>query len=305
MDAEAQIAFVDIRMDGVGFSLAQPGSNFVMSGLTGPVSLCYLVRRGGLWLEVQWPRRLTTELPEGTIVGISGLIPHWLKSDPTKSAEGASPPRGDSLRPGLADHGGVQILIGHAPIEALAESTLVAGVSIIPPSAGLIWRRIWRAMEAAEEELTADPPAPGRDAAVRRHAEQMLLNIVRWLIARTADGTLDDLGALGDQRIMRALAIAARDPSDAWSVARMAQIAGMSRTAFATRFHALTGSTPLQSVIRTRLSRAAEELARMPASLDIVAANAGYGSAAAFIRAFKRLYGETPARWGAKHRHKI
>jgi AraC-like DNA-binding protein len=305
MDAEAQIAFVDIRMDGVGFSVAQPGSNFVMSGLTGPVSLCYLVRRGAPWLEVQWPRRLATELVEGSIVGISGLIPHWLKSDPSKSTEGASPPRAEALRPGLPDQGGVQILIGHAPLEALAESTLVAGVSIIPPSAGLIWRRIWRAMEAAEEELTAVPPAPGRDAAVRRHAEQMLLNIVRWLIARTADGTLDDLGALGDPRIMRALAIVARSPSDAWSVGRMAQIAGMSRTAFALRFHELTGSTPLQSVARTRLSRAAEELARTPASLEAIAANAGYGSAAAFIRAFKRLYGVTPARWGATHRHKI
>jgi AraC-like DNA-binding protein len=304
MDAEAQIAFVDIRMDGVGFSLAQPGSNFVMSGLSGPVSLCYLVRRGSLWLEVQWPRRLTTALPEGTIVGISGLIPHWLKSDPAKSADGASPPLGMSLRSGLPDQGGVQILIGHAPIEALAESTLIAGVSVIPPAAGLIWRRIWRAMEAAEDELTADPPAPGRDAAVRRHAEQMLLNIVRWLIARTPEGALDDLGALGDQRIMRALAVAARNPAEAWSVARMAQIAGMSRTTFATRFHALTGSTPLQSVIKTRLSRAAEELVRTPASVEMIAANAGYGSAAAFIRAFKRLYGATPARWAAGYRQK-
>ena len=304
MDAEAQISFVDIRMDGVGFSLAQPGSTFVMSGLTGPVSLCYLVRRGDLWLEVQWPRRLTTALLEGTIVGISGLIPHWLKSDPSKPAEGASPPRAESLHPGLRDAGGVQLLIGHAPIEALAESTLVAGVSVIPPGSGAVWRRIWRAMEAAEDELTADPPAPGRDAAVRRHAEQMLLNIVRWLIARTADGSLDELGALGDPRIMRALAIAARNPADSWSVARMAQIAGMSRTAFATRFHALTGSTPLQSVIKTRLARAAEDLVRTPASIDVIAANAGYGSAAAFIRAFKRLYGETPARWGARHRQK-
>jgi hypothetical protein len=51
MDAEAQIAFVDIRMDGVGFSMAQPGSSFVMSGLTGPVSLCY----GALSLdETSW-----------------------------------------------------------------------------------------------------------------------------------------------------------------------------------------------------------------------------------------------------------
>jgi hypothetical protein len=75
MDAEVQMAVVDIRMDGVGFSLAQPASSFVFSGLTGPVSLCSLVRRGGLWLEVQWPRRLTTELVEGTIVGIFALIP--------------------------------------------------------------------------------------------------------------------------------------------------------------------------------------------------------------------------------------
>jgi AraC-like DNA-binding protein len=300
MEADAQLAFVDIRMDGVGFSRARTSAPFVLRGLTGAVSLCYLLRRGSAWLEVQAPRPTVTFVPEGSVVGLSGLIPHWLKSSPEDPTAHATPIPLQSLAGAPLAAADGELLVGHAPIETLAQSTLISGVAVIPPG-GVLWRRIWRAMEAAEEELTDVPPRPGAQAAVRRCAELMLLNIVRWILDQAAAGEMDGLGALGDPRLMRVLAAAAHDPLRAWTLGRMAAIAGMSRTAFAARFHALTGSSPLQTLVQMRLRLAAAELAHTALSVDEIATRAGYGSSAAFIRAFRRSYALPPARWRAAH----
>jgi transcriptional regulator GlxA family with amidase domain len=96
---------------------------------------------------------------------------------------------------------------------------------------------------------------------------------------------------------MRALAAAASQVERSWTVADMAQVAGMSRSTFARRFQAVTGSTPLQSLTTIRLGRAAALLAHSLLSMDEIAAQAGYASAAAFSRAFTRIYGRSPARW--------
>jgi AraC-like DNA-binding protein len=52
-----------------------------------------------------------------------------------------------------------------------------------------------------------------------------------------------------------------------------------------------------------RLTAVARQLATAPPlSIDAAAEAAGYGSSAAFVRAFQREFGETPARW---RRHRI
>jgi AraC family transcriptional activator of mtrCDE len=96
---------------------------------------------------------------------------------------------------------------------------------------------------------------------------------------------------------MRAVAAVARAPLEPWTVAAMAGVAGMSRTAFARQFRHLMSDTPLNMVARLRLRGAVEILGHGAAKLDEAAAAAGYGSAAAFIRAFRRIHGTTPARW--------
>jgi AraC family transcriptional activator of mtrCDE len=104
---------------------------------------------------------------------------------------------------------------------------------------------------------------------------------------------------MGDPRVMRAVAAVARAPLEPWTVETMADVAGMSRTAFARRFRALLNDTPLNMVARLRLRIASEMLNHGGAKLDEAAEAAGYGSAAAFIRAFRRFHGTTPAKWRA------
>jgi transcriptional regulator GlxA family with amidase domain len=129
------------------------------------------------------------------------------------------------------------------------------------------------------------------------------MNIARWAASQSTQSEASALNALTDLRVMRALAAAARSPLDDWTVSRMAAIAGMSRTAFAEQFHSVTGDTPIHMLSRLRLRSATEALTAGTASLEEVAALAGYGSAAAFVRAFRRAYDTTPARWRVTHSH--
>jgi AraC-like DNA-binding protein len=299
-DPETQVLLSDIRMDGVGFSLAAPRAPFCVAGLHGPVSLCYQVRGGPIWLEVETSRRACARLEPGAVVGLSGLVPHWFKSTAALPTANAPPLAYAPLTCGVEPPSSAHLLIGHAPMESLAFTNTLSGAVIIPPDGGAVARRIGRAIEGIEDELREIDPVGGAASVVRRLSETILMNIARWAFGRTPELAFP-LGAIGDPRIMRVIAAATRDPREHWTVARMAQVAGMSRTAFARRFLAITGDTPLNMVTRIRMRLAAETLTQGRGSLEAAVAAAGYGSSAAFIRAFRRAYHTTPARWRAAH----
>jgi AraC-like DNA-binding protein len=296
-DLEAQVLLADIRMDGVGFSSASLPASFCVGGVSGPVSLCYVVRGGPIWLEVESVPRRVVRLEPGTVVGLSGVVPHWFKSSPDISVQGARVLTYRALGPDTVDEE-TQLLIGHAPLETLAFTNTVTGAVIVPSDSGRPARRINRAIEGIEDELRDPDPAGGSALVVRRLSETILINIVRHLMATVAEQGLT-LGALGDPRVMRAVAAVARAPLQTWTVEAMADVAGMSRTAFARQFRDLLRDTPLNMVARLRLRIAVETLNHGHAKLDEAAEAAGYGSAAAFIRAFRRVYGTTPAQWRA------
>jgi len=297
---EAQVLLSDIRMDGVGFSIGAPRSPFCVAGLHGPVSLCYQVRGAPIWLEVETARRACARLEPGTVVGLSGLVPHWFKSTADAPTAKARPLAYVPLTPEVETTTSAHLLIGHAPMESLAFTNILSGAVIIPPDGSAVARRVQRAIEGIEDELRETDPVGGASAVVRRLSETILMNISRWVVGRAPEMAFP-LGAIGDPRVMRAIATAAREPRESWTVERMAHVAGMSRTAFARRFHALTGDTPLNMVTRIRMRLAADALTQSRGNIEAAVAIAGYGSTAAFIRAFRRAYHTTPAQWRAAH----
>ena len=118
-------------------------------------------------------------------------------------------------------------------------------------------RRIWNALAQIEDELTDARPMGGATPAVRRQSEIILLNMARHTVATGARDAEEALNMRLDLRIVRATAAAAHGPLSTWTVAKLARIAGMSRTTFAERFHRLTGSSPLQTITHMRLRLAA------------------------------------------------
>lgn len=84
------------------------------------------------------------------------------------------------------------------------------------------------------------------------------------------------------------------EPGQPWTGRELARAAGMSPSAFRTRFTALVGEAPLRYLARWRMQLAATLLREGVLRTHEVAAQLGYVSEAAFSRAFRRHAGESP-----------
>jgi len=82
-------------------------------------------------------------------------------------------------------------------------------------------------------------------------------------------------------------------PDRSWRIEDLAEMVGLSRSSFMTQFTALVGETPGAYLTSWRLALGRREL-RAGRSVKAVAARVGFGSAAAFSRAFSRKYGHPP-----------
>ena len=102
------------------------------------------------------------------------------------------------------------------------------------------------------------------------------------------------LGAVRDPALSRALRAVHGAPGEDWTLPRLAAAAGMSRSAFAARFGAVVGMGPAAYVTRWRMHLARGRLRQGRAPVGAIAEDLGYRSEAAFNRAFKRVFGQTP-----------
>jgi AraC-like DNA-binding protein len=90
--------------------------------------------------------------------------------------------------------------------------------------------------------------------------------------------------------------------SEQLSLSDIAQSAGLSRMHFAAQFRAATGMRPHEFLLRRRVERAQTLLMRPRLTSLDVAISTVFRSQAHFTTVFKRLVGETPARWRADAR---
>jgi len=140
-----------------------------------------------------------------------------------------------------------------------------------------------------DAELTQ--PRSGGEVVLHRLSEVIFIQILRlWLHRRGGDA----LAVYRDPRLGRALRAIHDDPAQAWSVAVLARLAGMSRTTFAQRFTARVGETPIAYVRARRLAAAVELLRSGTVELGELGERVGYRSQAAFSRAFAEHFGVAP-----------
>ena len=101
--------------------------------------------------------------------------------------------------------------------------------------------------------------------------------------------------------IGQALALLHKTPAHPWTVEELARRVGLSRTRFAERFRHFLGEPPMAYLARWRVKLGAEILQSTENSVAEVAATVGYGSEAAFNRAFKRELECPPAQFRRHH----
>jgi AraC-like DNA-binding protein len=139
----------------------------------------------------------------------------------------------------------------------------------------------------------------GRQAVVDRLFEVVLIVILRTVMNR---GLVDRglLAGMAHPRLAKALVALHEAPAKAWTLPRLARIAGMSRSAFAASFKETLDSTPGEYLLRWRLGLA-QDLLRRGRSLKSIATDVGYASTAALSRAFKTGSGVGAREWKAKY----
>lgn len=103
-----------------------------------------------------------------------------------------------------------------------------------------------------------------------------------------------------DPVVRQALRLMGEQPSDPWTVERLAATVGVSRSAFARRFSTAVGVPPMTYLAQRRLARAADLLHETDLTLETVARRVGYANPFSLSAAFKREHGLSPQQWRAR-----
>jgi AraC-like DNA-binding protein len=100
-------------------------------------------------------------------------------------------------------------------------------------------------------------------------------------------------------RVTRTIRSIEQQPGAGLTLNQLARLAGLSPYHFLRIFQGLTGITPHQYVMRSRLREAALRLRAAPDRVLDVALDSGFGDVSNFNRAFRTEFGVTPTRFRA------
>lgn len=138
----------------------------------------------------------------------------------------------------------------------------------------------------------------GGETVLANLADIVVIKTIRYWIEHFPEANQGWLGALKDQKIGRALALIHAHPESAWTLDRLANEAGMSRSGFSARFTEVIGLSAKKYLTEWRMGMARMKIMNSPVSLTELAEEFGYTSEAAFSRAYKRVFGVPPLREG-------
>ena len=138
---------------------------------------------------------------------------------------------------------------------------------------------------------------PGGEAVLAKLAEVLFVETLRGYISSLPQEQTGWLAGARDIEVGKALALMHRNPERPWTLAALAQEAGISRSVLAERFRHYLKEAPMAYLRRWRLQMGAQMLNTTNYSVAQIAAEVGYESEAAFNRAFKHGFNVPPARF--------
>jgi AraC-like DNA-binding protein len=256
----------------------------------------HIVADGACVLDVDGEAR--KDVGAGDVVIVSRGRGHSLRDDAKTRAMGLEEflsTGGFATRaPRASDRDPTKLVCGCFQLEGLPDDPLLASLPPIMHARALVHDVGWlgETIKVLDRESTSD--APGAQTVVNRLCDALFVYVLRRLLAELPRDESSWLAALVDPHLGASLRAIHEKPAEAWTVADLAQRAGMSRSAFAAHFTKVVGEAPIEYLIRWRLRKAATMLRATTAGIAEIAANVGYDSEAAFSKAFKRSIGVTP-----------
>ncbi|HEX6982022.1 MAG TPA: AraC family transcriptional regulator [Balneolaceae bacterium] len=138
---------------------------------------------------------------------------------------------------------------------------------------------------------------PGCSTIISRLTELLFVEALRRYMQQLPVGQRGWLAGLNDPQTGRVIRLMHEQPEKKWTVEKLAHSVGVSRSVLAGRFTELVGESPMQYLTNWRMQLARFMIRQSEQSFAEIAAQVGYNSDIAFSRAFKRLTGQTPAKW--------
>lgn len=137
----------------------------------------------------------------------------------------------------------------------------------------------------------------GERCLLMRLSEVMFVEVLRRYLRSGSESGTGWLAALRDPVVGRTLTLLHRDITVNWTLQKLAQRIGASRSSLAERFSRVVGLPPMQYLTQWRMQVAANRLRDTKIKVYAVANEVGYESEEAFSRAFKRVVGVSPRAW--------
>ena len=167
-------------------------------------------------------------------------------------------------------------------------------VSLLPPVVHVRGSaRLAQLVQMVGDEYEAQ--RPGCEYMLSRLVGMLLIEAMRSTTTGSAPPGL--LRGLGDERLARALTQMHAQVDRAWTVADLAAVAALSRSAFHDRFTRTVGVAPMEYLLGWRMEIARQLLRHGRLPVADVAERVGYGSVSTFSVAFSRRVGLSPSRY--------
>ncbi|HVJ69519.1 MAG TPA: AraC family transcriptional regulator [Caulifigura sp.] len=249
-------------------------------GLHTSTAILALVTSGPIWARM--PKGNIEQLAAGDLLishepgafGLSATIPQEASVDhvPAWPSDATQPPAAIFVR-----------------LESLANSF---SSQLMPPP--FVVRATNATVKKLGAALVATVQADAAAAISNATANALYLNSLHeQLQLRPRD--VQVLAGLFDPEVGSVVAAILDSPARDWTVETLADVGGMSRSAFARKFRDVMGLAPIDFLVEIRMWQAARRLKQQTRDLKSIALEAGYQSPAAFSVAFKRWSGETPS----------
>jgi len=143
---------------------------------------------------------------------------------------------------------------------------------------------------------TATAQHDGSSAIIKRLSEVIFIQAIRFW--NTQSGVNKGfIAALNDKHLSSGLKAFHQDVAAVWTVEKLARESSKSRSLFSDRFKQYLDLSPMQYVTNWRMQSARQILMQSDLPLDGIAREVGYESAAAFSKAFKRIFNQNPGEY--------
>jgi AraC-like DNA-binding protein len=140
-------------------------------------------------------------------------------------------------------------------------------------------------------------PEPGGFLVAQHLGYMMLVQALRLHLAEGLRGGVGWLFALADKQMSSAINSMHDDPAHGWTIQKLAERAGMSRSTFALKFKQTVGASPMEYLTRWRMLLSGDKLSNSSDPISVNALSLGYESESAFSTAFKRVMGCSPRQY--------